>query len=181
MDRHTHRQHTGPEGAPHATEDSHHDLPAAPSAEGAIKDPVCGMTVTEQSPHHVEHDGRPYYFCSAKCLAKFSAEPTKYVQPADPLAAPAPAAAEAAAGTIYTCPMHPEIRQDHPGNCPKCGMTLEPVLPELEETENPELVDFQRRFWWTLPLDGGRHRAGDVRATGWAGSTWPRRAGSSWC
>lgn len=58
----------------------------------------------------------------------------------------------AAAGTIYTCPMHPEIRQDHAGNCPKCGMTLEPLLPELEEDENPELRDFQRRFWWTLPL-----------------------------
>jgi P-type Cu+ transporter len=56
------------------------------------------------------------------------------------------------AGTIYTCPMHPEIRQDHPGNCPKCGMTLEPVLPELQEAENPELVDFKRRFLWTLPL-----------------------------
>jgi len=55
-------------------------------------------------------------------------------------------------GTVYTCPMHPEIRQDHPGNCPKCGMTLEPVLPALEGTANPELVAFQRRFWWTLPL-----------------------------
>jgi P-type Cu+ transporter len=54
--------------------------------------------------------------------------------------------------TIYTCPMHPEIRQDHPGNCPKCGMTLEPLIPELEEDENPELRDFRRRFWWTLPL-----------------------------
>ena len=53
---------------------------------------------------------------------------------------------------IYTCPMHPEIRQDRPGHCPKCGMTLEPVLPELEATDHPELVDFQRRFWWTLPL-----------------------------
>jgi P-type Cu+ transporter len=57
-----------------------------------------------------------------------------------------------AAGTIYTCPMHPEVRQDHPGNCPKCGMTLEPVLPTLDEDENPELADFSRRFWWTLPL-----------------------------
>jgi Cu+-exporting ATPase len=55
-------------------------------------------------------------------------------------------------GTVYTCPMHPEIRQDHPGNCPKCGMTLEPVLPTLDEEENPELRDFRRRFWWTLPL-----------------------------
>jgi P-type Cu+ transporter len=58
----------------------------------------------------------------------------------------------ATAGAIYTCPMHPEVRQDHPGNCPKCGMTLEPLMPALEERENKELVDFQRRFWWTLPL-----------------------------
>jgi len=57
-----------------------------------------------------------------------------------------------AGGTIYTCPMHPEVRQDHPGNCPKCGMTLEPILPELGDDDNPELRDFQRRFWWTLPL-----------------------------
>jgi Cu+-exporting ATPase len=57
-----------------------------------------------------------------------------------------------APGTLYTCPMHPEIRQDHPGNCPKCGMTLEPVLPALEDDENPELADFRRRFWWTLPF-----------------------------
>src|SRR5438552_2422113 len=56
------------------------------------------------------------------------------------------------AGTIYTCPMHPEVRQDHPGSCPKCGMTLEPLLPDLDHEENPELADFQRRFWWTLPL-----------------------------
>lgn len=55
-------------------------------------------------------------------------------------------------GTIYTCPMHPEIRQNQPGNCPICGMTLEPLIPELEEHDNKELVDFQHRFWWTLPL-----------------------------
>nr|WP_256449245.1 copper-translocating P-type ATPase [Cupriavidus sp. KK10] len=64
------------------------------------------------------------------------------------------AAQPAAEGTIYTCPMHPEIRQDHPGNCPKCGMALEPLLPELDEGENPELVDFRHRFWWALPLTG---------------------------
>ncbi|MGE0348034.1 copper-transporting P-type ATPase [Hydrogenophaga sp.] len=56
------------------------------------------------------------------------------------------------AGTVYTCPMHPEIRQDHPGNCPKCGMALEPLMPTAEADDNPELADFQRRFWWTLPL-----------------------------
>jgi Cu+-exporting ATPase len=55
-------------------------------------------------------------------------------------------------GAMYTCPMHPEVRQDHPGNCPKCGMTLEPELPQLDDDDNPELRDFQRRFWWTLPL-----------------------------
>ena len=62
------------------------------------------------------------------------------------------AAAVAAVGTVYTCPMHPEIRQDRAGNCPKCGMTLEPVLPSLDDEANPELADFTRRFWWTLPL-----------------------------
>jgi Cu+-exporting ATPase len=67
-------------------------------------------------------------------------------------AQPPSAQPPAAPGTLYTCPMHPEIRQDHPGNCPKCGMTLEPLIPELAGEENPELVDFQRRFWWTLPL-----------------------------
>jgi Cu+-exporting ATPase len=140
------RTHAGHEHHAHA----HPHHPPAGSAAG-LKDPVCGMTVTEQSPHHTQHDGRPYYFCSARCLAKFSAEPAKYLQPAAE-APPAPPAAEAAPGTIYTCPMHPEIRQDHPGNCPKCGMSLEPELPDLDEAENPELVDFQRRFWWTLPL-----------------------------
>ncbi|MFT7773979.1 copper-transporting P-type ATPase [Roseateles sp.] len=67
-------------------------------------------------------------------------------------AAPEPATG---AAVIYTCPMHPEIRQDHPGNCPRCGMTLEPLLPELQVQDDPELVDFQRRFWWTLPLTVG--------------------------
>ncbi|ART56729.1 copper-translocating P-type ATPase [Acidovorax carolinensis] len=68
------------------------------------------------------------------------------------LSAAPPTGAPAGSGAIYTCPMHPEIRQDHPGNCPKCGMSLEPMIPELTQEANPELVDFQRRFWWTLPL-----------------------------
>ena len=116
------------------------------TASSAV-DPVCGMTVTEQSAHQRAYEGRPYYFCSAKCQDKFSANPLQYLGPKPPAAS-----IPAVAGTIYTCPMHPEIRQDHPGNCPKCGMTLEPLLPELEEGENQELIDFQRRFWWTLPL-----------------------------
>ena len=143
--RHDHAEHTHPQ--------AHHHPPAAPASD-SLKDPVCGMTVTTRSEHYVEHAGRPYYFCSAKCLSKFVAEPARYVRDAV-VPADAKAAAEqppAAAGTIYTCPMHPEIRQDHPGNCPKCGMTLEPVLPSLDDDENPELADFSRRFWWTLPF-----------------------------
>ncbi|HSQ10849.1 MAG TPA: HAD-IC family P-type ATPase, partial [Burkholderiaceae bacterium] len=123
-----------------------HPEPARPLE---LKDPVCGMKVTEESAHRIEHAGQPYYFCSAGCKAKFAADPMKYVAP-EP-ATPAPDAVTPA-GTIYTCPMHPEVRQDHPGNCPKCGMALEPEMPSLEEDENPELTDFRRRFWWSLPL-----------------------------
>lgn len=124
--------------------------PAVSAEHRALKDPVCGMTVTDQSRHKVEHDGKPFYFCSAKCLAKFSAEPGKYRQLSPPAAAAIEPASHAA--TIYTCPMHPEIHEDHPGNCPKCGMSLEPVVPELDDDENPELASFTQRFWWTLPL-----------------------------
>ena len=117
-----------------------------------LTDPVCGMAVTAASDHHVEHAGCPYYFCSAKCLTKFVAEPARYVN-GDAAAVPPADTQVQAPGTIFTCPMHPEIRQDRPGNCPKCGMTLEPVMPTLDaDDENPELADFQRRFWWTLPF-----------------------------
>ncbi|MCT6717995.1 heavy metal translocating P-type ATPase [Acidovorax sp. K2F] len=118
----------------------------------ALKDPVCGMDVTEQSHHSAEHEGRHYYFCSAKCRTKFVEDPDKYAvtPPGTEKVAREPEAAQP--GTIYTCPMHPEVQQDHPGNCPKCGMTLEPMLPTLDEGENAELVDFRHRFWWTLPL-----------------------------
>jgi len=112
-----------------------------------LKDPVCGMTVTAQSGHMLTHEDHTFYFCSAKCQGKFAANPLQYLAPKPPAET-----SSAVAGAIYTCPMHPEIRQGHPGNCPKCGMTLEPLLPELEDDDNPELGDFQRRFWWTLPL-----------------------------
>ena len=115
-----------------------------------LKDPVCGMAVTPQSPHRAEFEGRPVYFCRAGCKAKFVADPHKYMHPA-PAAAPGPDADPAPPGTVYTCPMHPEVRQNRPGACPKCGMALEPELPSLEEGESPELVDFRRRFWWSLP------------------------------
>ena len=122
---------------------------ATESSPVALKDPVCGMTVTDQTKYKLVHEGRPYYFCSARCQGKFSSDPQKYLVPAQSSAATTDAPT---AGTIYTCPMHPEVRQDHPGNCPKCGMTLEPVLPSLDDDENPDLKDFSHRFWWTLPL-----------------------------
>ncbi len=123
--------------------------PAPTSANDAgLKDPVCGMTVTEKSEHKELHDAKMYYFCSSKCHSKFNAEPGKYISPKTTVVA----VEDRPSGTIYTCPMHPEIRQDHPGSCPKCGMTLEPLIPELDTDENPELKDFQYRFWWTLPL-----------------------------
>jgi Cu+-exporting ATPase len=109
-------------------------------------DPVCGMKVDPlTTSHHAEHAGQAYHFCSAGCRTKFVADPERYLHPATD-AAPAPA------GTQYTCPMHPEIVQDGPGTCPLCGMALEPMLPSLDEEENPELTDFRRRFWWTLPF-----------------------------
>jgi Cu+-exporting ATPase len=118
---------------------------SAPESREA-KDPVCGMSVDPaRTAHHAEHAGHAYHFCSARCREKFVAEPWKYLAPE-----PAPAA-PVVAGTIYTCPMHPEIRRDQPGHCPICGMALEPLLP-TESDDNPELADFSRRFWWTLPL-----------------------------
>ena len=110
------------------------------------------MAVTTESVNKLEHDGRPYYFCSVRCQTKFAADPLAYIgKQAVPKAPDTPTAA-ATAGATYTCPMHPEVRQDHPGDCPKCGMTLEPLLPTLDDEDNPELVSFERRFWWTLPL-----------------------------
>ncbi|MDH4216630.1 MAG: YHS domain-containing protein, partial [Gallionella sp.] len=88
-------------------------------------DPVCGMTVKPESPHHYEYRGVEYRFCSAKCVAKFQSSPETYLkpQPAEPQAA--------GSGAMYTCPMHPEIRQPAPGSCPKCGMALEPETPPV--------------------------------------------------
>ena len=110
------------------------------------------MTVTAQSPHKLEYEGAPVYFCSAGCKAKFATDPAKYAKPGGGVAPTQGSSEPAVPGTIYTCPMHPEVRQDHPGACPKCGMALEPEMPSLDEGESPELVDFRRRFWWTLPL-----------------------------
>ncbi|MBI1620515.1 heavy metal translocating P-type ATPase [Aquamicrobium zhengzhouense] len=130
-----------------------HDRPhghavAAPDSVHKVKDPVCGMLVDPHTTQHkAEHAGRPYYFCSAGCRAKFVAEPERYLDPA--AAAKTEPVPE---GTSYTCPMHPEIRQVGPGSCPICGMALEPVLVSLEAEPNEELIDMRRRFWIGLVL-----------------------------
>ena len=136
------------------------DEQGAPVAETSLqplKDPVCGMTVTAQSAHQAEHIGKRYYFCSTGCKTKFNVNPGQYTTAklieGQKISTPSVGAPQRnMTGAVYTCPMHPEIRQDKPGNCPICGMTLEPLIPELEEGENKELIDFQHRFWWTLPL-----------------------------
>ena len=158
---HTHHHHASHAGSDDAGGSSSHSQPDA-----ATRDPVCGMAVTAASEHRSTHLGNTYLFCSTGCKAKFDADPARYASGdagigtgsghaphhhASTAVSPAPAASPTAPGTIYTCPMHPEIRQDHPGTCPKCGMTLEPLLPDLDD-DNPELRDFSRRFWWTLPL-----------------------------
>ncbi|MCC6707507.1 MAG: heavy metal translocating P-type ATPase [Gammaproteobacteria bacterium] len=118
----------------------------APPTIAQDKDPVCGMTVREDAPHHHSHHGQSYRFCSAGCKTKFAADPERYLQPQTATLEAAPP------GSIYTCPMHPEVRQDHAGTCPLCGMALEAEMPSLDEGDNPELTDFRHRFWRTLPL-----------------------------
>ena len=139
---------------------SHHEAGEAPSqnvsGEGTqVRDPVCGMQVwPSRTPFDAVHGGKKYHFCSAKCRERFIATPARYTQTPAEESAPSVASVEPATGpaTIYTCPMHPQIRQLGPGTCPICGMALEPEMPSLEEDDNPELRDFTRRFWWTLPL-----------------------------
>ena len=133
------------------------------------KDPVCGMDVGEnQAAGKSIYEGQSYYFCSTKCLKKFEANPAAFVSPigskilmAGPGAEivrepasgepPSPSADNEAPGdVVYTCPMHPQIKQDHPGTCPLCGMALEPRTPRFEE--NAELLDMTRRFWVSVGL-----------------------------
>ena len=138
--------HAGHDHAQHA-----HDHGAGPAsgAEHRVKDPVCGMDVDPHTAkHRAEHQGRTYYFCSAGCRTKFVDDPARYLDAgvAQAKAEPVPE------GTIYTCPMHPQIRQVGPGSCPICGMALEPVLVSAEAGPNPELIDMTRRFWIGLVL-----------------------------
>lgn len=122
------------------------------ASAGTVKDPVCGMDVDPgKSEHHAQHDGHDYHFCSAGCKTKFVADPEHYLtgkrqDVADNLPA----------GTIYTCPMHPEIRQEGPGSCPICGMALEPETFSLDTGPDPEYLDMLKRFWvsavFSIPL-----------------------------
>ncbi|WP_316197892.1 MULTISPECIES: heavy metal translocating P-type ATPase [unclassified Bradyrhizobium] len=126
-----------------------------------VLDPVCGMTVDPAtSKHRFDHRGQTFHFCSAGCRNKFAADPAKYLEKKEP-------PPEMPAGTIYTCPMHPEVRQVGPGSCPICGMALEPEIVSLDSAPNPELVDMTRRLWigalLTVPvviLEMGGHLLG---------------------
>src|SRR5450830_1339382 len=124
-------------------EHHHHESPAS----GGAIDPVCGMTV---DPHagkpRAYYQGHTYYFCCAGCRTKFIADPQKYLSKEEKAAEPV------TEGTIYTCPMHPQIRQPEPGACPICGMALEPEIATAEAGPNPELADMTRRFWIGLVL-----------------------------
>ncbi|KAA0679585.1 heavy metal translocating P-type ATPase [Roseomonas genomospecies 6] len=131
-----------------------HDHHAERGDHAKVKDPVCGMMVDpERTEHHADHGGQTFHFCSMRCHDKFVASPEQYLTPeAAPAALENAGQASPQKGIIYTCPMHPEIRQEGPGNCPICGMALEPVGATLEEGPNPELVDMTRRFWIGLVL-----------------------------
>lgn len=142
MNEHEHQKHSHPNQHAKAASDM-----------TTAKDPVCGMNVPlgMDKPHHV-HDDKTYHFCSKKCHDKFVGDPEHFISGAHKEdAGPVPK------GTQFTCPMHPEIIRDEPGDCPKCGMALEPMgVPVGDEGPNPELVDFKRRFWigavLTVPL-----------------------------
>jgi Cu+-exporting ATPase len=125
------------------------DKAVATNSEKPFTDPVCGMKVAAKPERTIEYSGTDYHFCSAGCMSKFQMHPEAYLAPENAEQRPAPTAPD---GTIYTCPMHPGIRESKPGNCPICGMALEPLMPSLDDEENRELVDFRRRFWWTLPF-----------------------------
>ena len=123
-----------------------HGEGARTAAAATVTDPVCGMRVDPATAKdRFSYRGQDYFFCSERCRARFEAEPAKFLQPKQPQPA-------VPAGAIYTCPMHPQIRQVGPGDCPICGMTLEPERISLDDAPDPELADMTRRFWIALAL-----------------------------
>ncbi len=151
---------------------------AAAEASGTVKDPVCGMSVDPAAAKNkAEFSGATYFFCCAGCREKFVADPLRYVAEA-----PAPPPQAPPAGMVYTCPMHPQVRQVGPGACPICGMALEPEAPTAEAGPNAELLDMTRRFWIGLvlaapvvALEMGGHLSGMNRVSPQA-SNWAQLA-----
>ena len=131
-----------------------------PPASELVLDPVCGMKIRpEDAARELQHEGQAYFFCSAGCATKFERAPQTYLEsqdPAPPQASPTSSEQPARDADLWTCPMHPEVVQEGPGACPKCGMALEPKTPSREAGENPELADMTRRMWvgalFSLPL-----------------------------
>ncbi|MEL6319006.1 MAG: YHS domain-containing protein, partial [Pseudomonadota bacterium] len=124
---------------------------ADPEAYRTATDPVCGMTVERATARHMaKHAGERFYFCSARCQERFEAAPEDFFGDR-----PAPAPAPALEGALHTCPMDPEIVQEGPGDCPICGMALEPMTPSADAGPNPELIDFRRRLIIGAPLAFG--------------------------
>jgi P-type Cu+ transporter len=123
----------------------HHHHGSRAEDHTIARDPVCGMKVDPAtSKHRLDHRGETFHFCCAGCRTKFAADPEKYLNKSEP---PAASHADAPEGAIYTCPMHPDVRQVGPGSCPICGMALEPEVASLDTEPNPELADMTRRFW----------------------------------
>jgi Cu+-exporting ATPase len=131
----------------------HHHGSLPVSGVELVTDPVCGMQVDPSSATGPEeYMGKRYFFCCDGCQGMFKAEPAKYANKPAAGFQPVPHHAPASPGAIYTCPMHPEVRQVGPGACPKCGMALEPLVATAEEQPNAELIDMTRRFWIALVL-----------------------------
>ena len=163
----TNRQ-TGPTGA------------KPPLQQHEARDPVCGMTVDRRKDKpRTELSGKTYFFCGNGCKTKFDADPARYLEPARAAAKAEPVVA----GAIYTCPMHPQIRQVGPGSCPICGMALEPEIVTLDAGPNHELIDMTRRFWIGLALsvpvliiEMGGHLSGLKMLIGSQFSNWVQLA-----
>ncbi|RTL51724.1 MAG: heavy metal translocating P-type ATPase [Bradyrhizobiaceae bacterium] len=138
-------------GTGHGAAAHHHPHEHSHEPDTRPLDPVCGMRVDPQAPKggRLHYKDQDYVFCSERCRTRFEAEPEKYLAKAGSESMPD---ADVPAGTIYTCPMHPQIRQVGPGSCPICGMALEPELVSLDDKPDPELIDMTRRFWISLVL-----------------------------